>query len=562
VSATSHRSGLSTKRGSSQVASEEDWTEAVRREAVIRPLAEAGRRGRVAVEDAARCLSLSIPQIYRLVRDFRSQPVTASMLPSRRGQTKGRRRLDPAIEARIEAALETVYLRPERPTVKRLLGQVRKDCAAAGLRPPSMNAVRARISARSLRERTRAREGAAVAGDRFRLVKPGLRTERPLHVVQIDHTKVDIMLVDDVTRACIGRPWLTLVLDVHTRMVAGLTLSLDPPSAAGTALAVTQAVLAKAAWLTDRAIGLAWPTQGLPEIIHVDNGAEFHSRAFERGCQQHGIRIEYRPPAIPRFGGHIERLMGTLMGRVHALPGTTFSSVAVRGDYASEGRAVLSFREFERILVLEVLGPYHNEVHTALGRTPAAAWREGTTDRTLRAPADPEALLLDFLPFEERTVRRDGVRLFNVLYQDGALAHLVDDGGGKRRVKYDPRDLSAVFVELSTGDHIRVPYANIGRPAVTLWEHRLATKRLHEEGRRTVDEYAVFAAIAEQRRVLADAYDRSKSARRAVVRTGLTAEQVAGERTKPSPPSAETGDDADARVPMPVEGATSGVEIW
>ncbi len=47
--------------------------------------------------------------------------------------------------------------------------------------------------------------------------------------------------------------------------------------------------------------------------------------------------------------------------------------------------------------------------------------------------------------------------------------HLVDRGGGGRRVKYDPRDLSAVFVELPTGDHIRVPYADIGRPAVTLW---------------------------------------------------------------------------------------------
>ena len=141
------------------------------------------------------------------------------------------------------------------------------------------------------------------------------------------------------------------------------------------------------------------------------------------------------------------------------------SNVTARGDYESEARGVLSFREFERILVLEVLGPYHNEVHTTLGRTPAAAWRGRITDLTLRAPADADTLLLDFLPFEERTVRRDGVRLFNVLYQDGALAHLVDGGGGRRRVKYDPRDLSAVFVELPTGDHIRVPYADIGRPA-------------------------------------------------------------------------------------------------
>jgi putative transposase len=250
------------------------------------------------------------------------------------------------------------------------------------------------------------------------------------------------------------------------------------------------------------------------------------------------------------------------MGRIHALPGTTFSNVTARGDYESEARGVLSFREFERIFVLEVLGPYHNEVHTTLGRTPAAAWREGTTDLTLRGSADADTLLLDFLPFEERTVRRDGVRLFNVLYQDGALAHLVDAGGGRLRVKYDPRDLSAVFVELSTGDHIRVPYADIGRPSVTLWEHRLAIKRLREEGRRTVDEYAIFAAIEEQRRVLAEAYDRSKSARRAIVRAGLAAEQVAGERRPPSSTAAESSDDPDARVPMPAEGATSGVEIW
>ena len=539
-------------------ASERDWAEAVRREAVIRPLAEIGRLGSVAVQDASRRLGLSIPHIYRLVRAFRRQPVTASMVPRRRGQAKGGRRLDPAVEARVEAAIQAIYLRPERPTVKRLLGQLRRDCVTAGLKPPSMNAIRARVSARSLRERTKAREGAGIVEDRFRQVKKGLRTERPLQVVQIDHTKVDIMLVDDVTRACIGRPWLTLVLDVHTRIVAGLTLSLDAPSAAGAALSVAQAILPKAEWLADRAIKLAWPAFGLPESVHVDNGAEFHSRAFERGCQQHGVRIDYRPPATPRYGGHIERLMGTLMGRVQALPGTTFSNIGARGDYASEARSVLTFREFERILVLEVLGPYHNEVHQALGRTPAAAWAGGVTGMTLREPADPDSLLLDFLPFEERVIRRDGVRLFNVLYQDGALAHLVDGGGCKLRVKYDPRDLSAVFVELAAGDHIRVPYADMGRPAVTLWEHRLASRRLHEVGRRTVDEHAIFAAIEEQRRVLAEAYGRSKAARRAVVRGELAAAGT----VKPAASPAAPVDDPDAQVPMPTEGADSGVEFW
>ena len=438
-------------------ASDEDWAEAVRREAVIRPLVEAPRLGRPAVLAAASSLGLSMPRIYRLVRNFRNHPVTASLAARRSGPAKGWRRLDPAIEARVEAALDAVYLKPERPTLKRLFNEVRQDCLGAGLQPPSTKALRARVTALSLRERTKAREGAAVAGNRFRQVKTGLRTERPLQVVQIDHTEVDIMLVDDVTRTCIGRPWLTLALDVHTRMVAGLTLALDPPSAAGAALAVTQAVLPKTEW--------------------------------------------------------------------------------------------------------EVLGPYHNEVHAALGRTPAAAWGEGIIGLPLREPADPAALLLDFLPFEERVIRRDGVRLFNVLYQDGGLAHLVDSGGLKLRVKYDPRDLSAVFVELATGEHVRAPYADIGRPTVTLWEHRLATKRLREEGWRTMDEHAIFAAVEEQRRVLAEANGRSKAARRAVVRASLAAEQVAGRCGKPAE-EAETGGDPDAQVPMPGEGATSGVEFW
>lgn len=65
-----------------------------------------------------------------------------------------------------------------------------------------------------------------MAGGRFRQVKAGPRTTCPLQVVQIDHTKVDLELVGDISRACIGRPWLTLVLDVHTRMIIGLQLSL------------------------------------------------------------------------------------------------------------------------------------------------------------------------------------------------------------------------------------------------------------------------------------------------------------------------------------------------
>jgi hypothetical protein len=200
--------------------SDEAWAEAVRREAVIRPLAAAPRLSKAAIGVAARALGLSAPRVNGLLRAFRRQPVTASLLPTKPGPMKGTRRLAGAIEAKIDTAIEAVYLKPERPTLRRTLREVRQDCRDAGLTPPSIKALRARVSARSLRERAAARDGTETAGNQFHQVHGGLRTGRPLQIVQIDHTKVDIMLVDDITRACIGR-----------RRAGGVRTG-DPPSGA------------------------------------------------------------------------------------------------------------------------------------------------------------------------------------------------------------------------------------------------------------------------------------------------------------------------------------------
>ena len=144
-------------------------------------------------------------------------------------------------------------------------------------------ALRARISARSLRERVKAREGAEAAGNRFRQVRTGLRTERRLQVVQIDHTKVDIMLVD----RCDPGLHRSALADAgagraHAHGGRLPPVASMPPSATAAALAIAQAVLPKLSWLKQRDIDFAWPVHGLPDVIHVDNGREFHSRAFER----------------------------------------------------------------------------------------------------------------------------------------------------------------------------------------------------------------------------------------------------------------------------------------
>jgi putative transposase len=248
------------------------------------------------------------------------------------GPRKGTGLLPGEVEHRIEDAIDRVFKTRECPSLEKLRREIRADCSAAGLQPPSRTAIQARLSARSLRELMKARKGSEAARQAFAPVRPGLRPSFPLEIVQIDHTKVDTQLVDDLSRAVVGRPWLTVVLDVFSRSVVGFYLSFDAPSASGVALAISQAELAKSDWLSERGLDFVWPMQGVPQSLHLDNGKEFHSKALRRGCQQHGMRIDYRPPATPRFGGHIERLMGTLMSRVHALPGTTSSNVVARGN--------------------------------------------------------------------------------------------------------------------------------------------------------------------------------------------------------------------------------------
>ncbi len=105
---------------------------------------------------------------------------------------------------------------------------------------------------------------------------------------------------------------------------------------------------------------------GKPVELYLDNAAEFHSDALRRGCEQHGIRLRYRPPGQPHYGGIVERVIGTMMKTVHELPGTTFSNPQERGGYDSEKTAALTLRELERWLVLAIAS-YHGSIHGESG---------------------------------------------------------------------------------------------------------------------------------------------------------------------------------------------------
>jgi putative transposase len=450
----------------------------------------------------------------------------------------------------IDDAIQAVYLTRQRPRVSDLLTEIRRRCHTLQLKPPGRWAVTARLLAKPQSEVIARRLGRKAARDRFSPAVGSLEPKWPLSLVQIDHTLVDVIVVDSATRAPIRRPWLTLAIDVYSRCVVGFHLSLEPPSATSVALCIAHAVLSKLPWLSERKIEAEWAMEGLIEHLHLDNAKEFHSEALRRGCEQYGIGIEYRPVRTPHYGGHIERLIGTMMGKVHLLPGTTFSNVSDKGDYDSEKHAAVTLDELERWLVHAITGVYHREVHRALSTTPLTAWERGISGDAISlgrgkpiAVSDPHRFLIDFLPIERRLIRREGISLHSVSYWSDVLRAWIGVSE-KMIVRYDPRNLSRIYLLGRDGRYYDIPYRDVRRPPITLWEQRLALKRLHEEGRSHVDESAIFRTIETMRRIADEAVTATKTIRRQQERR---LRLIQGGRMDPS-------------VPVAVEAPTSNVE--
>jgi putative transposase len=96
-------------------------------------------------------------------------------------------------------------------------------------------------------------------------------------------------------------------------------------------------------------------------------------------------------------------------------------------------------------------------------------------------------------------LRRDGIHFCNIRYWADALAADLGGTKGKLLIKYDPRDLSRIFVRRALGRFVEARYRNLGWPAITLSEQRAAVRQLKAQGRREIDEEMIFKTTLRQR---------------------------------------------------------------
>lgn len=507
---------------------DKNWSEVVERYETISPLLKPARRQLQDVQVVAKKLGVSIPTIYRWIKRFEESGLVSSLLRSSRSD-KGKQRLNENLELIIDQQINGFFLKKERPSVVKLYNEIKNKCKIENLSPPHINTIHARIGKVDEREKLSKRYSSKQAREKHDPHRGKFPdADYPNAVVQIDHTPVDVIVVDEEHRLPIGRPYLTLAIDVATKMVTGFRMTLDPPGALSAGLCIAHAVKRKESWLAKRDILAEWPIYGKMNKIHLDNAKEFRGNMLTRACEQHGIILEHRPKGQPNYGPHVERAFRTFMGECHSIQGTTFSNVQARMEYDSEGKACMTLEELELWFTVFVVYCYHHRRHKGINDIPPIKmyyqFVHGTATQLgigVMAPLeDEENFCLDFTPYLERTIQQGGVLINHVHYYAPVLRRwigTVDKRTNKGRqfiFAYDPRDISVVyFLDPETKTYSPIPYLNSTRPAISLWELRAVLSRLKEDPVNHVDEEMIFKGIRMMRAIETAAIEKTRLAK-------------------------------------------------
>ncbi|MDG4780379.1 Mu transposase C-terminal domain-containing protein [Micromonospora sp. WMMD961] len=361
---------------------------------------------------------------------------------------------------------------------------------------------------------------------------------RPGQLVQIDSTVLDVMVVLD--SGVLGRPDLTMVIDVATRTIAAAVLRPSGTKAVDAALLLARMLVPepmRPGWSTAlrmsasrlphaRLVGVdarlelaAAKPVIVPETIVIDHGRVFVSEVFTRACANLGISIQPARKGTPTDKPIVERQFSSINTLFcQHVAGYTGANVTRRGDRVAD-EAVWSLAELQDLLDEWIVAGWQRRPHEGLldPHVPGRAISPNDAYAALVATAGylPMTLsgedYLELLPVEWRQINEYGIRIEHRTYDSPDLAPWRrqhsgrTERGGRWEVHYDPYDLSHVFVRTPNGwvtaswthlPMISAPFADF------TWRHarRLAASRglpddNETEVARVLDELLTRAAI-------------------------------------------------------------------
>jgi putative transposase len=299
-------------------------------------------------------------------------------------------------------------------------------------------------------ELTAARHGKRAAEMEFRVSGKGIKSTRILERVEIDHTPIDLMVVDERIGEAIVRPTLTMIIDHYSRMPLGFYLGFEPPSSVAVMRAIRHAVMPKSYVKGDYPdFENGWPAYGIFWVLVCDNGSEFHDHQFQRMASELNVELFYCPKQHPYYKGVVERFLGSLNRAVcHSASGSTRSNIQQRKNYDSVEEASITLEKLRRLIHDWIINIYIRKYHEGLGDSPLNVWMKGLQHVEPTLPLSRERLDLILTKEFARRINHEGVSFFRLKYNSYELGLLRRQLSEKTSVKVriDPENLGQVWV--------------------------------------------------------------------------------------------------------------------
>lgn len=293
----------------------------------------------------------------------------------------------------------------------------------------------------------------------------------PGSIYQIDATIADVYLVNRMNRdLIIGRPIVYVVIDVFSRMIAGLFVGLEGPSWLGAMMAAANAFSSKVEYCANYGITITqeeWPCQCLPEKIIADRG-EFIGSHSDTLVESLNISIDNTPPYRADWKGIVEQYFRCLnLGSIKWLPGAVRKRE--RGEPDCRLDAQLDIEQFTRILIYNVMK--HNAHHWMewypcskeiiaenISPIPVDLWNWGISNRMGRLrEASPERIMLALMPRGVARITAQGIVFQGMHYtceramRENWFVYARSKGRWSLQASYDPRKIEVIYLHLEQG---------------------------------------------------------------------------------------------------------------
>lgn len=498
---------------------------------LIEPLLAKKGRTRADVMRVAKENGIATSTVYSFIKTYREVGHWSAFVKAAPGPKPGTRRLPVEIDAVIDSVIKEKYLHKIKLTPQAIIEEVNLLLDERGLGKVHGNTIRNRLNEISPKATLSTRGNSELAGQLYEQ-RDGTYDEAtaPLKVVQIDHVKLDRIIVDKKTRQPLkARAWLTLAIDIHTRMIVGYYLSLDPPSAFSAGVCLYMAMMPKRDLLAKLKLPGQWPVFGKLGKVHSDNAKEFKGEMLKAAAKEHGMDLQLRPTKRPHYGAYIERLVGKVNKELHKRRGTTHSNPGVSPDYDPIKSAVYTLEETEKDIVDWIVNCYQVTQHKSLNMSPLKKWERSILGDASSPgvglpvmPKDTEKLRLDFLPFEKRVIHPYGVDIDVQQFSADCLQGHINapDPADKTKKKkfifrLDPRSYKMIwFYDDVVKKYFEVPLKARDLPDMSWSEYNAIRLRMKKEGLDATDYQSVNAYLRRVREREREAIEATTSVRK------------------------------------------------